>query len=141
MKTSTAYNHYKGYLSAVKGVFRWTKLCQYTHKEHIENMGKVRADWKGRLDRCPRWVRGQADTIAGELFQDIQHNWVVWGFLFDGKVLSLNECSEEQRQQVFADKVKGEHYWLKEETPYHGKMWNRDGERFTKTFLLTTKTW
>ncbi len=78
-------------------------------------------------------------------FDKIQRERVVWLFPVDGKSVSWDLLTDDQRKDYCKADVSGVHYWLRDTTPCVGTIANpgnyQTGETISRTFVITDKKW
>ena len=114
MKSSTAYNHLRRLGNKLAYVY---SSAVYDRPSHRELCDRVRSEvWEdSAFKRLPGWARSVLYDRRHHLSEQI-YSHLVWSFIgSDGKPRQLDSLTEDDRQAVFADKIKGAHYWTRTE--------------------------
>lgn len=143
MKSSTALNHLQRLSAILRDIYGAAKIYnQSCHQLIAEVREKIWEDtaFKG----CPSWIRVRLRAIDGELFTDLQQNYVVWGVWHNGKFLTdWVNYPEEIREKISTTNIHDDaypqkHYWIKLDHA-HGKTSTIVGDKLTRVYKITHK--
>lgn len=132
MKASTVDYHASLLRERLESVFHFTRLSCYSNKQFLKNLKEYVYDtpsWSKVPERIRSEIRGIERSYVGELYK----YYLLWAWKVNGKVKEFNEMTDEERNMVFDQKVKGHHYWLKE-----GSRTIENGQ-VTRTYSITDK--
>jgi hypothetical protein len=138
MRLSTTHNHLRRLSNKLAYVY---SSAVYDHPSHKELCALVSSEvWEDpTFARLPYWARSVLYDRRSRLSDQI-YSHLVWSFIgSDGVPRELHALTEDDRQAVFVDKIKGAHYWTR---TAHQKLTMEDGtivETIQRT--ITTKAY
>ena len=112
MKISTVHNHMQRLTNKLGNIY---SCAVYSHPSHKELCSQVGEEvWTDpAFKKLPGWARSVLYDRRRALSDQI-YNHLAWSFIgSDGIPRELNSLAEADRQAVFADKIKGSHYWTR----------------------------
>jgi hypothetical protein len=112
MRSSTVQNHLRRLSNKLAYVY---SSAVYDRPSHKEVCARVASEvWEDpAFVKLPGWARSVLYDRRRHLSEQI-YSHLVWSFVgSDGKARELNSLTEDDRQAVFADKIKGAHYWTR----------------------------
>ena len=141
MKSQTAFNHLQRFERALKDAYSQAKSYKFSVKELCEVKNRIYKD--SAYSKCPGWVHSHLSGMDSVLFADIQQNWIVWG-VWEGDtfVSKWENYSRETKDALMKSDCKNgpqNHYWL-ELNHKHGKTSAIEGDKLTKNYIVTKKT-
>jgi hypothetical protein len=110
MRSSTVQNHLRRLSNKLAYVYNSAVYSRPSHRELCALVGSE--VWEDpAFMKLPRWARSVLYDRRRHLSEQV-YSHLVWSFIgSDGKPRELNRLTEDDRRAVFADKIKGAHYW------------------------------
>ena len=125
MRISTVLNHQQRIGDRLAQIYA---SAVYSRPTHVELYAEVQTLWADpTFAKLPGWCRSvlydRQRQYAKQIYSHLR--WAFIGLDGDGTPQQLDALSEADRQRVFRDEIKGQHYWLT--PPKAQSQWLPDG--------------
>jgi len=112
VRSSTVQNHLRRLSNKLACVYSSAVYDRPSHKELCARVGSE--VWEDpAFIKLPYWARSVLYDRRRHLSEQV-YSHLVWSFIgSDGIARELNSLTEDDRQAVFSDKIKGGHYWTR----------------------------
>lgn len=140
MKTSTAFNHYTRFRSALDAIYSTAKCAASPHAKILDQITE-RIYKDPAWHKCPAWVRTAIGERSHLHLQYLHRDAVLWAFPDAGDGMQIRvyeQLTPEGREAVHRQEIQGGHYYLR---PVYsgGATCQVDGTKVTREYLLTDR--